>query len=167
MKISASYWMFEDGLEAKLPITKAIQQAKDLGFDGIELCVASEGVLTHNTTEEECKDIVAKAKDIGLEIASVASLENWACSPTSNSPEVRKKIIDFTKKALQVAKWPGTAVEQWHPRLPFQALTARVFRFRHDIPAPGRLHGEVVAAARHPANRVLRCPWVRITCDRR
>ena len=108
MKISASYWMFEDGLEGKLPITKAMQQAKDLGFDGIELCVASEGVLTHNTTEEECKNIVAKAKDIGLEIASVASLENWACSPTSNSPEVREKIIEFTKRALQVAKWLGT-----------------------------------------------------------
>ncbi len=108
MKISASYWMFEDGLEGKLPIAKAMQQAKDLGFDGIELCVASEGVLTDNASEDECKNIVAKSKEMGIEIASVASLENWGCSPTSNSPEVRKKIIAFTKRALQVAKWLGT-----------------------------------------------------------
>ena len=35
MKISASYWMFEGGLEAKKPLFQALQQAKDLGFDGM------------------------------------------------------------------------------------------------------------------------------------
>ena len=35
MKISASYWIFQGGLEAKKPIAKAVQEAKDLGFDAI------------------------------------------------------------------------------------------------------------------------------------
>lgn len=107
MKISASYWMFEGGLEAKRPIAEAMQEAKDLGFDAIELAVASQGVLTHNTTQAQCQDIIADADKIGIEISSVASSESWNCSPSANDPDVRKKIIDFTGKALQVAGWLG------------------------------------------------------------
>jgi len=108
MKISASYWMFEGGLEAKKPIAEAMQQAKDLGFDAIELCIASEGVLTHNTTQAQCEDIIASAQRIGIEIPSVASGESWTCSPSASDPNVRVKIIDFTCKALQVTNWLGT-----------------------------------------------------------
>ena len=108
MKISASYWMFEGGLEAKRPIAEAMQEAKDLGFDAIELAVGSQGVLTHNTTQAQCEDIIADAKKIGIEISSVASGESWGCSPSANDPDVRKKIIDFTGKALQVTNWLGT-----------------------------------------------------------
>ncbi len=108
MKISASYWMFEGGLEAKRPIAEAMQEAKDLGFDAIELAIGSQGVLTHNTTQAQCEDIIADAKKIGIEISSVASGESWGCSPSANDPDVRKKIIDFTAKALQVTNWLGT-----------------------------------------------------------
>ena len=108
MKISASYWIFEGGLEAKRPIAEAMQEAKDLGFEAIELCVASQGVLTHDTTQAQCEDIVTTAQKIGIEISSVASGESWFCSPSAGDPEVRKKIIDFTKKALQITKWLGT-----------------------------------------------------------
>lgn len=108
MKISASYWMFEGGLEATLPVEDAMAQAKALGFDAIELCVASSGALTHEATQADCEVIVAKAAELGLEIASVASGESWGCSPTDDDPEVRSRIIEFTKKALQVAKWLGT-----------------------------------------------------------
>jgi len=108
MKISASYWMFNGGLEAERPIAEAMQEAKDLGFDGIELCIASEGVLTHDTTQIQCEDIAAAAGKIGIEISSVASGQSWAWSPTASDPEVRKQIIDFTCKSLNVTKWLGT-----------------------------------------------------------
>jgi hexulose-6-phosphate isomerase len=108
MKISASYWMFEGGLEAKKPIAEAIEEAEHLGFDAIELCIASGGVLTHNTTQSQCEDIVATAEKIGIEISSVASGESWTCSPTANDRKRRAKIIDFTCKALEVTKWLGT-----------------------------------------------------------
>jgi len=107
MKISASYWMFEGGLEAKKPIAEAMAEAGKLGFDAIELCIASSGVLTDSTTQAQCEDIVATAQKIGIEISGVASGESWTCSPTANDPDVRKKIIDFTCKALQVTKWLG------------------------------------------------------------
>ena len=79
MKISASYWMFEGGLEARKPIAEAMQEAKELGFDAIELAVAGTGVLTDQATQAQCKEIVATAKKIGIEIASLASGENWTC----------------------------------------------------------------------------------------
>ena len=108
MKISTSYWMFEGGLEAKKPIAEAMQEAKDLGFEAIELCIASQGVLTHETSRSECEDIVATARKIGIEISSVASGESWLCSPAANDPKVRQTIVDFTKKALHITKWLGT-----------------------------------------------------------
>ncbi len=108
MKISASYWMFEGGLEARKPIPEAMQEAKDLGFDAIELAIAGEGVLTHQATQAQCKDITAAAQKIGIEISSVASGESWTYSPTANDPEHRARIINFTRKALQITKWLGT-----------------------------------------------------------
>ena len=108
MKISASYWIFEGGVEAKKPLIEAMQQAKGLGFDAIELCIAADGVLTHNTTQAECENIAAAAEKIGIEISSVASGQSWAWSPSANDPNIRKKIIDFTAKALQITKWMGT-----------------------------------------------------------
>ncbi|MDI6448331.1 sugar phosphate isomerase/epimerase family protein [Anaerobaca lacustris] len=108
MKISASYWMFEGGLEATLPVADAMAQAKDLGFDAIELCIGSQGALTHGTTQAQCEQIVAKAKELGIEIAGVASGESWGSSPSDDDPAVRARIIDFTKKALQVTRWLGT-----------------------------------------------------------
>lgn len=108
MKISASYWMFEGGLESEIPIVEAMQKAKDAGFDAIELCVAAGGVLTHEATRSQCEDIVADAEKIGIEISSVASGQSWSWSPTAADPEVRKNIIDFTRKALHVTSWLGT-----------------------------------------------------------
>lgn len=107
MKISASYWMFQGGLEAQLPVDDAMVQARELGFDAIELCVASSGVLTHEATQDQCETIRGRAAELGIEIASVASGESWGCSPTDDDPAVRAKIVDFTKRALQVAQWLG------------------------------------------------------------
>ncbi len=108
MKISANYWMFEGGLEASLPVADALAQAKELGFDAIELCIASSGVLTHEASQSQCEQIRAQAEERGLEIAGVASGESWGCSPTDDDPAVRGKILRFTEQALQRARWLGT-----------------------------------------------------------
>ena len=108
MKISASYWIFEGGLEGTLPISDAMEQASQLGFDAIELGIASQGVLTHQTTQAECESISEQALQHELEISGVASGESWGCSPTSSDAKVRETILDFTQKALQVTQWLGT-----------------------------------------------------------
>ena len=108
MKISASYWIFDGGLEGSLPIKSAMEQASKMGFEGIELGIASQGVLTHNTSQAECEEIVREAEKHGLEISGVASGESWTTSPTANDEDVRLKIIDFTQKALQITHWLGS-----------------------------------------------------------
>jgi L-ribulose-5-phosphate 3-epimerase len=108
MKISMNYWCLEGGGEGKKPIKEALQEVKDLGFDAIELAIASTGVLTPETTRQECQEIAGYASQIGLQIASLASGEGWTHSPTASNPAVRRKIIAFTQKALQVARWLGT-----------------------------------------------------------
>ena len=108
MKISASYWMFEHGSDGTKPIAEALQEAKTLGYDAIELAIASSGVLTDRTSEDECRAIAAEAQRIGIEIASLASGESWTYSPTANDPAVRQRIIDFTAHGLQIARWLGT-----------------------------------------------------------
>jgi hexulose-6-phosphate isomerase len=108
MKIGASYWMFEGGLEANLPIKEAMKQAKNLGFDSIELCIASEGVLTHQANQQQCEDILRSASEIDIEISSLASGESWTSSPTSSDPKKREHILEFTKNALQIANWLKT-----------------------------------------------------------
>ena len=108
MKISASYWIFDGGLDGTLPIKSAMEQASKMGFEGIELGIASQGVLTHNTSQAECQEIVREAEKHGLEISGVASGESWTTSPTANDEDVRLKIIDFTQKALQITHWLGS-----------------------------------------------------------
>ena len=108
MKISASYWIFDGGLDGTLPIKSAMEQASKMGFEGIELGIASQGVLTHNTSQAECEEIVIEAEKHGLEISGVASGESWTTSPTANDEDVRLKIIDFTQKALQITHWLGS-----------------------------------------------------------
>ena len=108
MKISASYWIFDGGLDGTLPIKNAMEQASKMGFEGIELGIASQGVLTHNTSQAECVEIVREAEKHGLEISGVASGESWTTSPTANDEDVRLKIIDFTQKALQITHWLGS-----------------------------------------------------------
>jgi L-ribulose-5-phosphate 3-epimerase len=107
MKIGMSYWGLAGGLAGTRPIKEAMQEAKDLGFDSIELAIASSGVLTPATTQQECRQIAAWAKEIGIEISSLASGESWSSSPTAGDPGVRQKIVEFTQKALRVANYLG------------------------------------------------------------
>ena len=100
--------MFEGGLEGKVPVLEALKQAKRLGYDSIELSIARSGVLTDAATEVECRAIAAAARKMGIEISSLASVESWSLSPTANDAKVRKAIVEFTRRALQVAKWLGT-----------------------------------------------------------
>jgi L-ribulose-5-phosphate 3-epimerase len=115
MKLGINYWMFDGGLEGKVPVLDALKMAKQMGCDSIELSIARAGVLTDATSEAECREIAAAARKIGIEISSVASVESWSLSPTANDAKVRKAIIEFTKRALQVSKWLGAGAYLFVP----------------------------------------------------
>ncbi|MEW6356405.1 MAG: sugar phosphate isomerase/epimerase family protein [Planctomycetota bacterium] len=102
-----SYWSFPGGLEGTAPIEKVLKDAKKLGFKGVELCIGEAGALHVNTSECECKEIVAMARGMGVRLESVATGLYWGYSLTSSKASVRKKAEDYTRKMLQITKWLG------------------------------------------------------------
>lgn len=115
MKFSANYWMFKNGIEGRRPIRDVMREAKDLGFDAVELCIGDTGMLTDKTSKAECEDLASFAETIGIEIASVISNQTWIWSPSSSDANTRTRIIGFTEKALQVTKWLRTNVYLFEP----------------------------------------------------
>ena len=107
MKLCISYWSIEGGLAGTRPIEEAMKEAKAAGFDGIELAVAGDGVLSTKTDQKTCESYRALAGKIGVAVETVAAGLSWGCSPTDVNPETRRKSIQLHADALQRAAWLG------------------------------------------------------------
>jgi len=99
---SISYWAFPDGLAGKMDIEQAMVRAAKAGFEGIELCVASSGELTHRTSPARCQEIVRAAKANKIKIVSTCTGEFWGTSLTDPKLATRKRALAFLKDALKV-----------------------------------------------------------------
>ena len=107
MKKCISYWSVEGGLAGTAPIDDAMRQAKDAGFDGIELAIGTGGVLHTQTDRATCESYRALADKHGLVLETVAAGLSWGCSPTDPVEGVRRKSIQLHADALQRAAWLG------------------------------------------------------------
>lgn len=103
MKKSINYWSFEGGK----PLAEAFGEAKEKGFEAVEVCMGDAGDLTPETTEDECKTIKSEAEKAGVEIASVATGLYWQYSLTDDREEVREKARGITRSLLERAAWLG------------------------------------------------------------
>ena len=108
MKKSINYWAFPGGLEGKKNIAECFAEAKEAGFEAVELCCGEQGSLNLATTEKQCAAIRAKAEKAGVEIASLASGIYWSYNLSCNRVAERNKAEQATKKMLQIARWLGT-----------------------------------------------------------
>ncbi len=104
MKKSISYWSFEGGLDNKKPIKDAMREAKAAGYDCIELAFAASGPLSPETTEAECRKILADARSIGIEISSLCTGMYWDSSLTDDDADVRQKAYDLTVSYIEHAR---------------------------------------------------------------
>jgi len=104
---SISYWSMPGGLSGTCPIEDALMMAKAAGFDGLELCIGTEGVLTPNISETECLEIRECIAASGLVVQTLASGMSWGHNPTSNDPAVREQAIKLHEDALTRAAWLG------------------------------------------------------------
>jgi hexulose-6-phosphate isomerase len=102
-----SYWSMPDGLAGTCPIADALARAADAGFDGLELCVGTDGVLTPETSEADCEAIRRQVEAAGLVAQTLASGMSWAVNPTSDDPAVRDRAVDLHAGALRRAAWLG------------------------------------------------------------
>jgi hexulose-6-phosphate isomerase len=107
MKLCISYWSVEGGLAGTRPIEEAMKEAKVAGFDGIELAVGTDGVLSTKTDQATCESYRKAGERMGVAVETVAAGLTWGCSPTDNNPETRKKSIQLHADALQRAAWLG------------------------------------------------------------
>lgn len=127
MKKGINQWLFPDTMN----IRECMLLAKDAGFDGIELCLAerhnpsktqegktldeeagiggySNVEFALDTPNTELEKIARLAKDIGIEICSVATALNFRYSLSDPEPAVREKGIRVIEKAIESASTLGT-----------------------------------------------------------
>lgn len=103
-----SYWAFaleSDG--SPRDITKAMREAKELGYDAIELTIDNGGRLSLSTTQGEAEAIRRAANGIGIALKTVCSGVAWGCSPTHPDAAVRAQAVKNTKAMLRIASWLG------------------------------------------------------------
>ena len=109
MKKSINYWSFPGVLEGKpkLDLRGCMRRAKEAGFEGVELAVAETGELTLNSTRQDLERIVEMAKDVGIELSSLATGLLWDYSLTSCDGKTREKAKDIVRRMLELAFYLG------------------------------------------------------------
>ena len=102
MKKGISIWSF-----AEKDLKKCFELAKDAGFDGVEVALDEKGPVSLESTQEDILKVKEMAKEVGIELYSVASGLYWTYNYTSENGDNREKAKQITKKQLQVASWLG------------------------------------------------------------
>ncbi len=100
-----NYWTL-GGMEGETPIPEVLEQAADMGLDGVELCFGA-GHLAPGISQQTCNEYRNIARDLGLKLETLATGFYWGASLSSPRAPERNKAIRFTKEYLQVAKWLG------------------------------------------------------------
>ena len=102
---SISYWSMKDGLAGTHPIADALRTAKDAGYQGLELCIGTDGVLSTSTSQADCQKYRKMIDESGVKVETLAAGLTWGVNPTSDDPATRRRSIDIHKAALQRAAW--------------------------------------------------------------
>ena len=69
-----NYWTI-GGFEGAKPIAQALREAKELGYEGIELCFGA-GELSPGVTEAKCREIRAEAERLKVHAMKLHALVN-------------------------------------------------------------------------------------------
>jgi L-ribulose-5-phosphate 3-epimerase len=107
VKKSISYWAFPGGLEGKKCIRECFVEAKAAGFEAVELAMGMEGEITLESSEDDIKEIVKTAEDVGIGISSLATGLYWDYNFASSDPSKIEMAHRITVKMLEIAKQLG------------------------------------------------------------
>lgn len=99
-----NYWVL-GGFEGKKEPRKAIDDAADMGLDGIELTFGES--VPENISKEDCKAIKNYAEDKGIGLRTMASGFYWGCSVASPDKAERDKAMEFSEKYIHTAALLG------------------------------------------------------------
>ncbi len=123
-----NYWSFEGGLDGTRSAGDAAAEAKSAGFEAIELCIAESGMLSANSSLDDCRRIRHEVESAGMKMESIASGMSWGCSPTHPDAATRRKSVEIHLAALERTAWlgcqsmlyvPGAVAIPWDSGYPF------------------------------------------------
>lgn len=102
MKKGINFWSYGPGTTVK----KALDIAKDAGFEGLELSMVADGV--EGRERSSVRDIKKMAEDVGVAIPSVASGLYWDI-PLTGSGSVGQQAKDNVRRQLDIAAEVGAS----------------------------------------------------------
>ncbi len=103
MKKGINYWSFPGGLEGNKDLAAAVKEAKDLGFQGIEVCLFMDGPLSIEMGDADVARLKKTLDAAGIEAASVTCGALWEYQLTSSDPVKRDKGKHIITCCLEVA----------------------------------------------------------------
>ena len=99
MKKGVSFFSFAQDVE----IREAALEARNAGYDGVELVLTDAGSLNMAATEAKLHEIRRIVTDLGLEIPSVGAWNLWSHNLASDDPKAVQAASDIVKKQIDCA----------------------------------------------------------------
>jgi len=99
MKRAMNAWGFPGGMD----LDGMIELAADAGFDGIELAISEDGLLSLDTDLKTVRSYREKIESAGLEAPSIASGLGWRYPLSSPDGELVKKGLTGIERSLEFA----------------------------------------------------------------
>jgi len=108
IKKAINYWSFPGGMEGSKNVRECLREAKEFGFDAIELCFSEKGEVSLESDYRELNRLAKEANSMGIEISSLASGMLWGSSLTSDDATAREKASDVVRRQIEAASALGT-----------------------------------------------------------
>lgn len=99
MKKGVNQWCFP----GKWDFDKVLEVSSKAQYDGIEINMTEEGLLSLDSTDKEILAIHKRVLDVGLEIPSLSTSLLWNYSLTSNDAKTREQGKHVVKKMIEAA----------------------------------------------------------------
>lgn len=103
IKKGISMWAFPDYMS----IPERMAKAKEIGFEGIELCMSLKGEFSLESTDEQVQELRNKAEEIGIKISSLCSGLYFQFSLTSEREDIRNNAIMLIRRLIECANILG------------------------------------------------------------
>lgn len=153
--LQITYWTI-GGFEGHKPIRQALEEAKELGFEGVELAFGA-GELNVDVTEAACQQIREDAQRLDMMVATLISGQYWTCPLSAADAEQRQAAIEFTRRYIRAASWlgvdtvlviPGIVDVAWDasvPVTPYQQVWDNATASLHELLPVAAEHGVTLA----------------------
>ena len=164
---SISIWALKDFDQR--PAADLFAEVRKAGFEGIELAVGLQGLLTPGTTQKQCAELAHIADEQGVRISSLASGLGWQFPLTSDDPAVRKRGVEIGQASARLGGWLGAGCllvipglvsgldAKGHAHVPYDAAYERM---RDGIAQciPAAQKAKVVLGIENVWNKILLSP---------